>query len=585
MTMKKIFIIITFITITLLAFAGPVQELMELAESAFSKGDYIKARGYYVDIVNLQSATDEQRNDARFNINVCQGRINDDLYNTGYTRAMSLFNGKQFVQSRNTCFGLLKYGKYKSKTNRLIQQCNDSINARFIAQQAADSVQRINQLSEEYNAIVEEALAYFNSKHYLEAINTCKKSFDSKFDPLGEAIPSWFYKSFEIYSAQCKGKAITPEFAQSLKNAIAIGDVNDGIARIVYRNNQKDSTMYISLNGDIKIIGSGHITDDFRCGFLGTRYGQGVGYHDTLGKYYSIEYISGLNYLPVYGIGEYICDVREFSGGRAPFLHSNGKWGYLNDEFKVWIEPQYDFVTAFSEGKAFVRKKGKWLIIDQSGTVIKSKLYPAFHGSAYESKTGYCPYVNNSYYSDGKIWVQTFKYKNVLLDRWGEIILNEGDYEVNSILHNGSPLHEWITFSEGLIIYRNNNNKYGFMDATGRVVITPAYDLTYGFKDGMAGIKLNNKWGFIDKLGKVIIQPSFEAISRDGFSEGLCAAQSDGKWGFIDKSGDWIIEPIYDNPYRVLNASVGSFHEGFAAVSLDGQLGYVDKFGNSTFDF
>ncbi len=579
--MKKIVIILTLATTTFVAFAGPVQELMELAELAFSKGDYVKAKGFYSDIINLQSATEDQREDARYNINVCQIHINDAQYNSGYNRAVSLFNGKQFVQSRNICVGLLKYSKFKPKTNKLIKQCNDSINARFLAQQVADSIQQRNQLRDEYNTIIDEALAYYNNKQYLDAINTSKKLFESKFEPLEESIPDWLERANQIHQAQCQGKAITPEFARHLGNAIAVGDINDNIARIVFRNNRKDSTLYVSTDGDIKILESGYLHDDFHCGFLGSRYSNGArGYYDTMGKYHS--------WREIFNLDDAVTDCREFSDGMAPvqfFCNGKYQWGYISKDFKIVVKPQYDFVTAFSEERAFVRKKGKWSIIDKEGEVILDKLYPAFFGSAHDGENGYYPRVNNSYYNDGKIWIQTKNYHNILADTEGTVLLDNGDYKSYNILHNGKPLYEWVTFSDGLIIYLDYNDKYGYMNASGKVIINPEYDLTYGFHEGIAAVKSGNNWGFIDKSGKLIVQPSFEAVSRNGFSEGLCAAQLNGKWGFVDMSGTWVIEPIYECPYRVVNGSVGNFHNGFAAVALNGQLGYVDKFGNSTFDF
>lgn len=577
--MKKIFLILSLVTIALAAFAGPVQELLELAELAFSKGDYEKAKAYYSDIINLQSATEKQREDARYNINICQSHIYEDKYNSGYNHAVKLFNDKQFVNSKNVCIGLLKYGKHKTKTNNLIQKCNDSINARFMAQQVADSIQRRNQLQAEYNAIIAEASVYYEFKLYLDAINTVKKTFESKFEPLGESTPDWYNRANIIYQAQRRGEAITPKFARHLENAIAIGDINDNIARIVFRNNDKDSTMYVSTDGDIKIITSGYLSDDFHCGFLGSREKGSGGYYDSRGKYHSWREISNLDDAAV--------DCREFSDWMAPiqfYCKGKFKWGYISQDFKVVVKPQYDFVTAFSEGRAFVRKNGKWSIIDKEGNVVRDKLYPAFSGSIYEGINDYYPRVTSSYYKDGKIWIQTTKFHNILADINGNVLLNEGDYEFDSIQNYGEPLYEWPTFSEGLIIYRKNA-KYGYMDATGKVVINPEYDLTYGFNESAAAVLTDSGWGFIDKSGNLIIQPSFEAVSPEGFSEGLCAVQSNGKWGFIDKSGTWVIEPIYNSPYNVLNGCVGSFQNGFAAVALNGQIGYVDKFGNSTFDF
>jgi predicted DNA-binding antitoxin AbrB/MazE fold protein len=77
------------------------------------------------------------------------------------------------------------------------------------------------------------------------------------------------------------------------------------------------------------------------------------------------------------------------------------------------------------------------------------------------------------------------------------------------------------------------NNKYGYADKTGKVIIEAKYDagVLYkenkkvvfsagSFSEGLAGVNINDKYGFIDKTGKVVIEPKFNSV---GDFEGLAS--------------------------------------------------------------
>ena len=63
-------------------------------------------------------------------------------------------------------------------------------------------------------------------------------------------------------------------------------------------------------------------------------------------------------------------------------------------------------------------------------------------------------------------------------------------------------------------------------------------DITGGEK--LYKIRVNDKNGFIDKIGKVVIEPKYP--DAESFSEGLARVLKD-KFGFIDKTGKVVIEP------------------------------------------
>ena len=123
-------------------------------------------------------------------------------------------------------------------------------------------------------------------------------------------------------------------------------------------------------------------------------------------------------------------------------------------------------------------------------------------------------------------------------------------------------------FSEGMAVI-NIGNKYGYIDTMGELLIPPQFDFTFSFSEGLAVVKMDDKCGYIDKSGQVVISLQFKLGS--GFSEGLARVPIDLKCGYIDKNGQVVIQPQFD--------SAGNFSEGLAYVQIDGKYGYIGKSG------
>src|SRR5271170_5871761 len=49
----------------------------------------------------------------------------------------------------------------------------------------------------------------------------------------------------------------------------------------------------------------------------------------------------------------------------------------------------------------------------------------------------------------------------------------------------------------------NDSPKWGYVDSTGKVVITPRFDATSSFSERLAAVQVNGKWGYIDTSGNV----------------------------------------------------------------------------------
>ena len=128
------------------------------------------------------------------------------------------------------------------------------------------------------------------------------------------------------------------------------------------------------------------------------------------------------------------------------------------------------------------------------------------------------------------------------------------------------------------------NEKFGFVDKMGNMIVPAKYDDVADFKEGRAWVANRGeddqyRCGYIDLEGKVVIPIKYKVSSVEGankisFSEGLAAVpmRTDNYdspiYGYIDKMGNEVIPAKF--------SIAGDFKNGIASVDLDK---YIDKTG------
>jgi hypothetical protein len=124
------------------------------------------------------------------------------------------------------------------------------------------------------------------------------------------------------------------------------------------------------------------------------------------------------------------------------------------------------------------------------------------------------------------------------------------------------------------------NKQYGFIDQHGEVVIAPQFDEAHDFKGGRAAVRNGRTWSLIDPLGNVLVSDivGFRSSDRDGRSV-VGRAADDGKWlyGIIDRSGAIIIPLEYE--------SLDRFSEGLALAKRNGEYGFLSTVGQVVIPF
>lgn len=202
-----------------------------------------------------------------------------------------------------------------------------------------------------------------------------------------------------------------------------------------------------------------------------------------------------------------------------------GAYGFVDEQGQWVISPKFQMAFAFSEGLAAVRNsaQGPWGYVDQRGEWIMLPQFEAANG-----------------FSGGRAQVG----RMTLIGR-GKSYLD------------ASGAEDW---------------KWREIDRQGHHLgrVSQSYDRDFS-SEGLKPCWVGKLVGFADRTGAMVIPAQFEHTT--GFSEGVAAVQvPGGQWGYIDAKGGWAI-PVqfgWSNP----------FENGLAEVVVNRKAGYIDHLGN-----
>lgn len=283
--------------------------------------------------------------------------------------------------------------------------------------------------------------------------------------------------------------------------------------------------------------------------------------------------------------------ARTFSEGMAA-VHIGGKWGFINKTGELVVKPSFYSLSdgsemRFSENLAAITYASapdpsyryKYGYIDKRGELV---IKPQF-GIAHPFSGGLAAI---SFEERGKSPNPKYGYIN----KEGKVIIPPQFIVAKS-------------FSEGLAmvqVSKGTAEKVGYIDASGRMVIPPQFDDVYDrvsgladlrepsywqsgkerdFAEGVAAVKIDGKWGYVDKSGKIVISPQF--VYAGQFKSGLAAValkKFDKRiYGFIKKDGQFAILPQYDSVHEFKNDLAAIFFRDSSGETS--KWGYINKTG------
>lgn len=219
----------------------------------------------------------------------------------------------------------------------------------------------------------------------------------------------------------------------------------------------------------------------------------------------------------------------------------DGKWGLVNEKGEVVIEPKYERMGMFVEGLAGVKVGDKWGFINTNGDVVIEPIYDSasyFDGRGlnlvrldgekfYINKKGERVDDTAAYAAarlaegefgiasvNGKYGIVNSKAEYVVEPIYDQVITH-GEYaecrignhqcavyKMNGELVFDLPYNEIIVFPEHKLIAVRDNNKWGFVDFEGNLVVDVQYSEPYRYFD--TGLIFAGSGHYVDKNGNVL---------------------------------------------------------------------------------
>ena len=236
---------------------------------------------------------------------------------------------------------------------------------------------------------------------------------------------------------------------------------------------------------------------------------------------------------------------------------ANAYYGYIDKTGKMVIPYQYANAASFKNGFGFVVLGDRWTIIDTTGRELLPQSYLLISDYTTEERissevftvsgpNGY-GFVNKAgqIVSEGYAHADHFSDGMARVSKDGKIgYVNEAGVLVIPCQYDSDGNYDQ-EFIDGYAKVKVGDG-YRIIDKTGKVAGSPNYDRNdwgpagsgyFWFRSSESG---RNRYGFIDCTGREIVSPKYKSV--EDFSGGVAAVENfEGKWGFVDTTGAEIV--------------------------------------------
>ncbi len=223
------------------------------------------------------------------------------------------------------------------------------------------------------------------------------------------------------------------------------------------------------------------------------------------------------------------------------------KWGFIDEHGKLQIDPNFDFVEDFNvdhERAIIFQTQAK-----QSG--IKPK---ALVGMIDRNGKRILDFTDELLSIDYKNINKNKSFFQITVGKTPTFYFNKKGHQV---FVNPTRMRP---FTQGFALFRNKDNKWGYVDSIGNILIEPRFKYARPFSDGLAMVvDASGFCSFINQQGIIVFKTKFTEKQRMGlgdFHEGRCwfKEKKGWFWGCLDKTGREIIEPRFY--YKITTASL-----------------------------
>ena len=216
----------------------------------------------------------------------------------------------------------------------------------------------------------------------------------------------------------------------------------------------------------------------------------------------------------------------------------NSKWGFIDKNGKLLIDANYDYVEDFN----FENKKAIVFQTQSEQSGLKPKTHVGLidiEGNPildFSNDLLNVEYRNNSK-EDPMFQISVGKTPTFYFNKKG-----------HQLFVNPTKMRPFV---EGLALFRSKDNRWGYVDSIGNILIEPQFKSARPFSEGLAMVVDSSEYcSFINQKGEIVFKTKFtekQQIGLGDFHEGRCWFKGTNGWfwGCFDKKGVEIIEPRF----------------------------------------
>ena len=260
-------------------------------------------------------------------------------------------------------------------------------------------------------------------------------------------------------------------------------------------------------------------------------------------------------------------DIKPLNNKEIFCVKEDGKYKVIDTEEKAVFNEKFDNIETIKENIIVYKYKDKYCAYDIKNSKKLSKTYKTLK---YTANNLFISRTNNNYGIidiNGEIKVKE-EYSNINYYEDINIYELEGkDLQVNSILN--SELKE---IAKGIISEVNSEKAYmklwtedgyGYYKLNGEKI--EVKDILTN--NNLFLSKQNNKYGFIDRQGNVVVDYIYDD-AREQNEYGYMAVKKEGLWGSLDKNGNIVCETKYNLDNNLLIDFIEKYHLGVDINSM-----------------
>ncbi|QVK19086.1 WG repeat-containing protein [Mycoplasmatota bacterium] len=262
-------------------------------------------------------------------------------------------------------------------------------------------------------------------------------------------------------------------------------------------------------------------------------------------------------------------------------------FGVINDKGEYIVNPIYENIEPFHENRAIVTLNNEQFIINERGEILSVKGYP-YLGNFHDSRAVVKDKVNKEYLfgyldSAGEV-VIPIKYKEANDFNNHKAVVKATKYQLIDL--EGNILQEYPyayvgNYGEGRLVIKIQD-KCGYINETGEVIINPQYQICHAYKDDYAIVnqeqELYNTYGLIDLEGKELFKPIYNHLIPLGekrYAVGLAKNKNKPYLGILYAIGNEMGEFLTDFKYE----QIKPYYNHLASATKNNKTFFIDLNG------